>query len=40
MDLFLDCSYRGTLYAFSRSGEKVTVSTEATMHPRANALPD
>ncbi|MDX8491776.1 hypothetical protein RFN29_09310 [Mesorhizobium sp. VK22B] len=32
--------YRGSLYAFSRSGEKVTVSTEADKHPRADALPD
>ncbi|TIU28375.1 MAG: hypothetical protein E5W38_24140 [Mesorhizobium sp.] len=32
--------YRGLLYAFSRSGEKVTVSTEADKHPRSNALPD
>jgi len=32
--------YRGSLYAFSRSGEKVTVSTEASKHPRADALRD
>ncbi|MET3590740.1 hypothetical protein ABID26_000119 [Mesorhizobium shonense] len=32
--------YRGSLYAFSRSGEKVTVSTETNMHPRADAQPD
>ncbi|WFP61694.1 hypothetical protein [Mesorhizobium sp. WSM4904] len=32
--------YRGSLYTFSRSGEKVTVSTAADKHPRADALPD
>ncbi|MBZ9988129.1 hypothetical protein LB572_13605 [Mesorhizobium sp. BH1-1-5] len=31
--------YRGSLYAFSRSGEEVTVSTVSDMHPRTNALP-
>ncbi|TPK96527.1 MULTISPECIES: hypothetical protein [unclassified Mesorhizobium] len=32
--------YKGSLYAFSRSGEEVTVSTGTHMHPRADALPD
>ncbi|PBC02398.1 hypothetical protein [Mesorhizobium sp. WSM3860] len=32
--------YREQLYAFSRSGGEVTVSTEADMHLRANTLPD
>jgi hypothetical protein len=29
--------HQDSLYAFSRSGEKVTVSTEADTHPRADA---
>ena len=29
--------YQDSLYAFSRSGEKVTVSTEADTHPRSDA---
>jgi len=32
--------YRGSLYAFSRSGREVTVSTGTDKHPRADALPD
>ncbi|MER8549144.1 hypothetical protein NKH41_26240 [Mesorhizobium sp. M1169] len=32
--------YRGSLYAFSRSGEDVTVATGTDKHPRADALPD
>ena len=30
--------YQDSLYAFSRSGEEVTVSTEPDMHLRADAL--
>ncbi|CDX21743.1 conserved exported hypothetical protein [Mesorhizobium sp. ORS 3324] len=30
--------YRGTLYAFSRSGEEVAVSAETDMHPRVEEL--
>ena len=29
--------HRGSLYAFSRSGREVTVSTETDAHPRADA---
>jgi hypothetical protein len=30
--------YQDTLYAFSRSGEEVTVSVETGLHPRADTL--
>ncbi|MBZ9701749.1 MULTISPECIES: hypothetical protein [unclassified Mesorhizobium] len=32
--------YRGSLYAFSRSGDEVTVSAGIDKHRRADALPD